>query len=101
TNGVELLPAATRETIAEQQGIGDVLRAPVATVVNGERKLYHVTAVAGREGSAGVASDTSEIEALRKEFESMARSHADTLDQLTTAIATFDAGQKLKFYNQA
>lgn len=101
SNAQELLPATTRETFAQHQRLGDVSRAPVATVVGGERKVYHVTAVAGREGSAGVASDTSEVEALRKEFESMVRSHADTLDKLTTAVATFDAGQKLKFYNQA
>jgi hypothetical protein len=29
------------------------------------------------------------------------RSHADTLDQLTTAVAIFDAKEKLRFFNQA
>jgi signal transduction histidine kinase len=29
------------------------------------------------------------------------RGHSDTLDQLTTAVAIFDAGEKLRFYNQA
>src|SRR5690606_5464302 len=101
SDGRELLPAATREMLVQQQGVGEVAQAPVTTVVKGERRIYNVVAVAGREGTAGIASDGSEIEALRKEFDSLARSHADTLDKLTTAIATFDANQKLKFYNQA
>ncbi len=29
------------------------------------------------------------------------RSHADTLDQLTTAVAIFDSSEKLRFFNQA
>ncbi len=29
------------------------------------------------------------------------RSHADTLDQLTTAVAIFDEHEKLRFFNQA
>ncbi|TIX03021.1 MAG: alkaline phosphatase, partial [Mesorhizobium sp.] len=29
------------------------------------------------------------------------RSHADTLDQLNTAVAFFDANEKLRFFNQA
>jgi len=99
--GRELLPSAASEALAENQRVGEASHASVSTVVRGERKVYHVTAVTGRDGSAGIASDASEIEALRKEFDSMARSHADTLDKLTTAVATFDAEQKLKFYNQA
>lgn len=101
SDGRELLPAATREMLAQQQGVGEVAQTPVTTVVKGERRIYNVVAIAGREGAAGIASDGSEIETLRKEFDSLARSHADTLDKLTTAIATFDANQKLKFYNQA
>lgn len=99
--GCELLPAAMRETLAEKHGPGEVLHAPVSTVVRGERKVYQVTAISGNDGSAGIARDASEVEALRKEFDSMVRSHADTLDKLTTAVATFDAEQKLKSYNQA
>src|SRR5690606_1717015 len=83
SDGRELLPAATREMLVQQQGVGEVAQAPVTTVVKGERRIYNVVAVAGREGTAGIASDGSEIEALRKEFDSLARSHADTLDKLT------------------
>jgi signal transduction histidine kinase len=48
-----------------------------------------------------MAVDASEMEALRSEFERTVRSHADTLDQLTTAVAIFDAEEKLRFFNQA
>jgi len=99
--GRELLPSTAREPIAEKVRQGEAAKMPVSAVVGGERKVYEVMAVAGPEGSAGIANDASELEALRREFESLARSHADTLDKLTTAVVTFDADQKLKFYNQA
>jgi signal transduction histidine kinase len=50
---------------------------------------------------AGLAADRSEIEAVRAEYEHTLRSHSDTLDQLTTAVAIFDAQEKLRFFNQA
>ena len=40
-------------------------------------------------------------ETVREEFERAVRSHADTLDRLTTAVAIFDAKEKLRFFNQA
>ena len=43
----------------------------------------------------------SAIEAIREEYERTVRSHADTLDQLTTAVAIFDSSEKLRFFNQA
>ncbi len=43
----------------------------------------------------------SDVEAIREEHERTVRSHADTLDQLTTAVAIFDADEKLRFFNQA
>ena len=99
--GRELLPAVTRETISEKSRAGETVHTPVTAVVANERKVFDVLAVTGPSGSAGIAHDASELEALRREFESMVRSHADTLDKLTTAVATFDADQKLRFYNQA
>ena len=46
-------------------------------------------------------STSATIEAIREEHERTVRSHADTLDQLTTAVAIFDADQRLRFFNQA
>ncbi len=38
---------------------------------------------------------------VREDFERTVRSHADTLDQLTTAVAIFDTRRSLRFFNQA
>jgi signal transduction histidine kinase len=48
-----------------------------------------------------LAQDISDEELVREEYERTLKSHADTLDQLTTAVAIFDASQKLRFYNNA
>ncbi|MCT8998127.1 sensor histidine kinase [Chelativorans intermedius] len=99
--GEELLPTPARMAIAQHHDRHPVFSEPLSTVVSGERRVYRVTDFAGESGSAGFAFDASEIEALKREFESTVQSHAATLDQLNTAVAIFDADQKLKFYNQA
>ncbi len=100
--GMEFLPAAAREEIANRhRDSGDVFRQSVTAVVRGERRVFNVTDFAGSSGSAGIASDISEMETIRREYESTVRSHSDTLDQLTTAVAIFDEKQKLRFFNQS
>lgn len=100
-DGLEFLPTPTRDSLAQQHLNDTIFRDQVTTVVGGDRRVYSVTDFARTEGSAGIALDTSDLDGLKREFESTVRSHADTLDQLTTAVAIFDAEQKLKFYNQA
>jgi len=97
----ELLPTATREDIARERLARPVYSGQVSTVVGGERRIYTITEISSSQGSAGMAVDMSEIDSLRRQFERTVRSHANTLDQLTTAVAIFDAGEKLRFYNQA
>ncbi len=99
--GREFLGTQARETIARQQKAEQAFAQKVATVVHGDRRMYSVTDHAGREGSAGLAVDISDIEGVREQYERMVRSHADTLDQLTTAVAIFDSERKLRFFNQA
>jgi signal transduction histidine kinase len=99
--GKELLGTQAREAIDRQHGANPVFQQPLSTVIAGDRRLFAVTDFAGPEGSAGIAVDKSEIEAVRAEYERMVRSHADTLDQLTTAVAIFDEHEKLRFFNQA
>src|SRR5690606_28498336 len=38
---------------------------------------------------------------IRREMDNLQKSHAETLDQLTTAVAIYDRDEKLRFYNQA
>jgi signal transduction histidine kinase len=74
-------------------------RLPV--VVRGERKIFDVQAIALRSGSAGIAIDASEAASLRASLTRMADAHRRTLDQLSSAVAVFDAKQRLTFFNES
>jgi signal transduction histidine kinase len=97
----ELLGTQAREAVATAHRSDAVFRQDLSTVIAGDRRILRVTDYAGAAGFCGLALDRSEMDAIRAEYESTVRSHADTLDQLTTAVATFDAGEKLRFHNQA
>jgi signal transduction histidine kinase len=99
--GKEFLGTPAREAIARQQKTDAAFAQKLSTVVGGDRRVYAVTDHATSEGSAGIAVDVSDTESVREQYERMARSHADTLDQLNTAIAIFDSDRKLRFFNQA
>ncbi|MGE0503291.1 MAG: ATP-binding protein [Rhizobiaceae bacterium] len=99
--GREFLGTQARETIASQHGRDPVFEQTLSTVIAGDRRMFRVTDVASAGGSAGIATDVSAIEAVKGELDRTMRSHADTLDQLSTAVASFDADQKLRFFNQA
>ncbi|MDX8480589.1 PAS-domain containing protein [Mesorhizobium sp. VK24D] len=97
----EFFGGQAREQIAEQHKSRPVFEQTLSTVIEGDRRMFAVTDFAGADGSAGLACDISAIETIRAEYERTVRSHADTLDQLNTAVAIFDTDEKLRFFNQA
>lgn len=97
----EILGTQVRETIARAHLVSSKFTQDVSTVIGGDRVMLSVTDVSGDRGTAGIACDISEVAAVREEYERTVRSHADTLDQLNTAVASFDVDQKLRFFNQA
>lgn len=97
----QFLGTAARQAIATHHLSEAVFSRRVSTVVAGDRKVFAITDVASPSGSAGLASDVTEIENVSAEYERTLRNHADTLDQLNTAVAIFDDRQKLRFFNQA
>ncbi|WP_095083191.1 sensor histidine kinase [Mesorhizobium sophorae] len=97
----EFLGGQARDAIAAQHKTHPVFEQSLSTVIEGDRRMFAVTDFAGADGSAGLACDTSAIETVRSEYERTVRSHADTLDQLNTAVAIFDTDEKLRFFNQA
>jgi len=99
--GKEFLGSQAREAIAVQHRSKPVFEQTLSTVIGGDRHMFSVTDFAAQDGSAGLACDVSVIEAMREDYDRTLRSHADTLDQLNTAVATFDADAKLRFFNQA
>src|SRR5579872_6583609 len=74
-------------------------RLPV--VVGGERRFYDVQALNIGGGSAGMAVDVSEAEALSASLVRMAEAHRRTLDQLSSGVAVFDGRRRLAFYNDS
>jgi len=97
----EFLPTSVRDAIAAHHRDKPVFEQTVSTVIKGDRRLFAVTDFVGKDAIAGVASDRTDIESVREEMRKIQRSHSETLDQLTTAVAIFDAQEKLRFYNQA
>ena len=100
-DGRELLPTNARDAIAQHHRSQNIYEQTVSTVVGGDRHLFYVTDFSAGGLSAGIATDSTEVETVREELRKVQRSHSETLDQLTTAVAIFDASEKLRFYNQA
>ena len=70
-------------------------------VLAGERRMFDIMDLVTQQGSVGIASDVSDLENLRAELKASSQSHAETLDQLPTAVAIFDGRKRLKFCNAA
>ncbi len=88
------------EALVERQRSG-AWRREARAVVAGERKLFRVVEVATEIGAAGIATDLSEVEALRAEMDRHSDAYSRMLDQLSTAVAIFDRAKRLTFYNAA
>ncbi len=99
--GTELLERATRDAAAESRAKGLVWRGRMPAVAAGQRRLLDIVEVPVSLGSAGMATDMSEIEAVRADLDRQTQAHARTLDQLSTAVAIFDRRKCLVFHNAA
>ncbi|SIR29019.1 PAS domain-containing protein [Rhizobium sp. RU35A] len=97
----EFLGSIAREKIRATATVHSPFHDRVSTVVRGNRTVFDVVDVVGKAGSAGMAIDVSEAEAVRAELTRTLKSHAETLDHLATPVAIFDREQRLQFYNQA
>ncbi len=73
----------------------------LSAVVDADRRNFLVVDAAGPFGSAGLAIDISETESVRRELRETVRSHSETLDHLTTAVARFDDKTQLAYHNSA
>jgi signal transduction histidine kinase len=100
-DAAELFGEQAREQIMRQRDRNGLFSDQLSAVAGGNRHVFKVTDFATSAGSGGIALDISDQEIIREEYERTLQSHADTLDQLTTAVAMFDAAQKLRFYNNA
>ena len=101
SEGRELFGAQARQRLERDRFAEPVLQDQLTAVVHGDRRLFNVTDVSAETGSIGLGFDQTEVQAVREELNRTMKSHAETLDQLSTAVAIFDPEMKLQFFNQA
>ncbi len=99
--GTELLEQPTRAAAAEARAEAAIWRGRAQAVAAGQRHALDIIDVPVMLGSAGIATDVSEIEAMRSDLDRQMQAHARTLDQLSTAVAIFDQRKQLVFHNSA
>jgi signal transduction histidine kinase len=101
TRRLELLDSADRAESARARALGRAFSARLAAVVAGSRRMLEVVETPTAAGGAGTATDVSELERVRSDFQRQMDAHVRTLDQLPTAVAIFDGKQRLAFHNAA
>jgi signal transduction histidine kinase len=100
-SGIELIEGPSREAITTSRSAGRAFRGRASVTVAGERRTFEIVEAPAETASVGMALDLSEIETMRVALKREVEAHARTLDQLSTAVAIFDRGQKLVFHNAA
>ena len=100
-NDSRLFDCTQREEIQSALSKTGFYNGAIPAIISGDRKIVDVVEVISQSGGAGIAVDKSDVENIRSALEETNTSHANTLDQLTTAIAIFDAKQRLEFYNSS
>ncbi len=98
---IELLDRPARETLLRAQAAHEAYAARLPAIAAGQRRIFDVVAGPNGQGSAGIAIDRTEVEAMRAEHVRIVDAHRRVLDQLATGVAIFDAERKLIFYNSA
>ena len=101
TRELELLDRAARDKLNEKRADAALHRARLPAIVAGNRRIFDVVDAPSGLGSAGMAVDATEVEAMRSELARMIEAHRRVLDQLATGVAIFNVDRKLIFYNSA
>jgi signal transduction histidine kinase len=99
TRGLELLERSARDDADGRRRTGERYEARVPAVVAGTRRVLDVAEGPAGSGSAGIAVDVSELDQVRADLQRQMAAHVRTLDQVPTAVAIFDASQRLVFHN--
>jgi len=97
----ELLDTNARRVIADAHKAAAMVSRRLPAVVAGSRCIFDVHDVAADAGSAGIAIDVSAIDHAEAALARQIDFNAGTLDQLATAVASFDADRRLVSCNTA
>lgn len=106
-SNTHLLDSTQRDRIAEYhqkqrlEKKASQFRERIPATVAGDRRSMDVSEVSIEGGTAGLAVDMSEVEDIQVRLRRTQESHAQTLNQLATAVAIFDQDRRLTFHNDA
>jgi signal transduction histidine kinase len=98
---LELLDRSAREKLEQARAAGEACTDRLPAIIAGQRRIFDVVDSPIGTGTAGMAIDRTEVEAMRAELGRMIGAHRRVLDQLATGVAIFTADRKLTFYNTA
>ena len=98
---LELLDRAARAKFNDARAGGGLYCERLPAIAAGQRRIFDVVDAPSSAGSAGMAIDATEVEAMRAELARMIEAHRRVLDQLATGVAIFNVDRKLIFYNAA
>ncbi len=101
TNNRPLFDQNERDDIAKSLLENGQFHSQLPVVVAGDRRTMETISVATDSGNCGIAIDRGDVEAVRATLKHAIASHEQTFDHLGTAIAIFDANQKLQFHNSS
>lgn len=96
-----LFDSKERQIIQSALGEDSHFHGQLPAVVAGDRRMMEASCAGNENGSAGIAIDRSDVDAVRATLKHTIASHEQTFDHLATAIAIFDSQQKLQFHNSA
>jgi len=95
------LEKSERDLAATARAQQQAVEAKRFAVLDGHRRTLAICEVPTPAGIVGAANDVTDIAAGEAKLQQHIDAHTDTLDKLATAVAIFDAQQKLHFYNRA
>jgi signal transduction histidine kinase len=98
---LELLDTSARRLIAEARRSGPVATRRLPAIIAGSRRIFDICDVVSQSGSGGIAVDVTAIDQAEAALRRQIDFNASTLDQLATAVASFDPDRRLVSCNAA
>ncbi len=98
---IQLLESRQRKQVARVLKTGQTFKDRLPLVVGSERKMHEVTVLPLGDATAGAAIDVADLESAKGEMDRQIAAYDRTLDRVATAVAIFNAEQKLTFFNAA
>lgn len=98
---IQLLESRQRKKVARVMKTGQIFKEQLPLIVGSERKTHEVTVLPLGDATAGAAIDVADLESAKGELDRQVAAYDRTLDRVVTAVAIFNADQKLTFFNAA